>query len=74
MDIVFTKKVAMAKYMVDTSKLELYERNIGGGYKIVNMMDFWRAQSYWVVSRISRLEGKKGGNNYENYKIHIIIQ
>ena len=57
MDIVITNKGAIAKHMVDTSKSKLYERNIGGGYNTVNIMDFCKAQSYWAVIWISRLEG-----------------
>ena len=57
MDIVITKKGKMSKHMVDTSKLELDERNIGRGYNTVNMKDFCKAQSDWLVSWISRLEG-----------------
>ena len=57
MDIVITKKGKMSKHMVDISKLELDKLNIGGGYNTVNMKDFCKAQSDWLVSWISRLEG-----------------
>ena len=57
MDIVITKKGEMSKHMVDISKLELDKLNIGGGYNTVNIMDFCKAQSYWAVIWISRLEG-----------------
>ena len=47
--------------MVDTLILESDERNIGGWYNTVKMMDCIKAQLDWVVSRVSRSEGNREG-------------
>ena len=46
----------MAEQLVDTLNLKLDERNIGGGYNTVNMVDLFKEKLDWLVGRISRLK------------------
>ena len=50
MNPVLTNKGGMKKQVVDALKLELYERNIVGGYNNLKLMDFFKKN--WIGWRV----------------------
>eukprot|EP00957_Ditylum_brightwellii_P051728 3922419-Ditylum_brightwellii.AAC.1 len=47
----------MVEEVVGAIKSELDEHNIGGGYNITHLMEFFRAQSNKVIDQINCLQG-----------------
>ena len=67
--------------MLDALNMEFYDRNIGGVYNNINLMEYFQREKYLVINCILRLDLKGGGEtindddercNFTQYLITVI--